>query len=87
MFILFARGPDNTSTYAECFGADGGDGRRVAESETLGGLEQHVDDIGHDNFWVSGPRRTFVAGSRNDFYAAVDKQKEDIGQVLRDQSP
>ncbi len=70
MYTLFQTGPDNRSTYPECWGSTStSPGRQLAVSSTLAGLIDAVSAIEHDNFWVRGPGGKNVAGSRKDFFA------------------
>jgi hypothetical protein len=69
-YALFETGPDNRSTYAECWGCQStSPGRLVAESETLAGLLAAVDGMGHDNWWIRGPGGRNIASSRREYYA------------------
>jgi hypothetical protein len=68
-FTLYQTGPDNRSTYAECWGQATSPGRKVAEASTLLGLLAAVDGIGHDNWWVRGPGGRRIAHDRKSFYA------------------
>ncbi len=76
-YTLFQTGPDDTSTYAECWGATGNSpGREIASADTLAGLIDAVDSLGHDNFWIRGVRGRNVAGSRRDFRRLSPVQRE-----------
>jgi hypothetical protein len=67
-YTLYQTGPDNHSTYAECWGSTStSPGRKVAESDTLAGLIDAVDSMGHDNWWIRGPGGRNVAGTREEF--------------------
>lgn len=69
-YTLYQTGPDNRSTYAECWGSGStSDGRKVAESNTLAGLIDAVSAMDHDNWWIRGPGGKNVAGSRKKFFA------------------
>ena len=70
MYVLFSLGPDDYSTYDECWGALAtSDGVEIKRSSDLRGLLRYVDDFTHDNFWVRGPGRRHVAGSRKEFHS------------------
>jgi hypothetical protein len=68
MFKLYQQGPDNRSTYAECFGPNSGPGRKIAEASRLVGLIDAIEGIGHDNFAVYGPGGRCEAGGRCEFF-------------------
>lgn len=68
-YTLFQTGPDNRSTYPECWGAATSPGREIASADKLADLAPLVERIGHDNWWIRGPRGRNVAGSRADFFA------------------
>lgn len=69
-YVLYETGPDNRSTYAECWGiASTSRGRERAAASRLADLVSAVDDVGHDNFWIRGPGGRNVAGSRREFRA------------------
>ncbi len=54
-FTLYKMGPDNRSTYPECWGAGNGPGRKVAEALTLRELASAIEALGHDNWAVEAP--------------------------------
>jgi len=81
MFRLYEQGPDNFSTYAECFGRDGGPGRLIATGERLVDLIDTVQSMAHDNLAVYGPGgRCEAMGSRAFFarptVAAEQRRRE-----------
>lgn len=68
-YTLLECGPDNNSTYAECWGSTRtSPGREIASASTLVGLMDAVDALGHDNWSIRGPGGRHVAGSRQDYY-------------------
>ena len=76
-YTLYQTGPDNRSTYAECWGqASTSRGREIASASTLIGLLDAADDMGHDNWWIRGPGGKCVAGSRKDYYALPSVRQE-----------
>lgn len=76
-YTLYQTGPDNRSTYAECWGSTRTSrGRVVAESATLVGLMDAVDRFDHDNWWICGPSSRCVASYRREYYALPSVAKE-----------
>lgn len=72
MYILYQTGPNNTSTYAECWGSTRTSrGRKVASAPTLVGLSPAVDKFDHDNWSIYGPGDRFVCGRRRDYYSLL----------------
>lgn len=69
-YTLYQTGPDNSSTYAECWGSTARSrGREVASASTLVGLMKAVNQFGHDNWAIYGPGGRHICGSRRDYYA------------------
>ncbi len=69
-YVLYATGPDNRSTYPECWGAAGRSrGRYITAADTLPDLIPAVNRLGHDNFWIRAANGRCMAGNRKDFYA------------------
>lgn len=79
-YILYQTGPDNYSTYAECWGSTSTSrGRMVASASTLVGLMDAVDQfdqLDHDNWWICGPGGRSIAGSRREYYALPSVARE-----------
>jgi hypothetical protein len=56
-YKLYQTGPDNHSTYAECWGSGAkSNGRLVAEADTLAGLIR-ATDMGHSNWTIRDTHR------------------------------
>lgn len=69
-YTLFQTGPDDSSTYAECWGSNSSSpGRHVASASDLLGLMDAVDGMDHDNWWIRGPGGRNVANTRREYYA------------------
>ena len=65
---LYKQGPDDSSTYPECWGSTAtSHGRLVAESGTLTGLVDAVIALGHENWAVLNGRKWL---SPEEFFAA-----------------
>lgn len=58
-FQLYKQGPDNRSTYPECFGNGSSDGRLVAEADTLAGLLDAANGLGHSNWSVKAGKKYY----------------------------
>ena len=76
-YVLRIQGPDNSSTYPECWGSQPR-GREVARSDRLVDLIDAVSDLGHDTVCLAN---RLIAQDREEFFAlpAVKKaikQKE-----------
>lgn len=57
-YTLHAQGPDNRSTYAECWGADRtSHGREIATATRLAHLIRHADGMGHENWIIRDAHR------------------------------
>jgi hypothetical protein len=56
-YKLYATGPDNHSTFADCFGPNGGPGRLIAEAAKLAYLVPAADSIGHRNWHIRDAHR------------------------------
>lgn len=57
-FTIFTQGPDNNSTYAECWGANSpSKGRHIADCDTVDEVIEAIHDLGHTNYTVRDRRR------------------------------
>ena len=84
-YTLYQTGPDNSSTYAECWGSERASlGREVASAPTIVGLMDAVDRLSHDNWFIRGPGARCVCGSRRDYYALPAVAKE-LARIVRDE--
>ena len=82
-YTLLQTGPDNASTYGECWGSrPTHGGRPIAAAHTLVGLLDHVDKLDHDNWWIRGPGGRMEACSRKEYYARPVVQKAIASQSL-----
>lgn len=76
-YLLLELGPDDRSTYAECWGAHARSwGREIAAAHVLDDLRAAVDQIGHDNIRVvrrHGHGLKSIAGSRSEYHALTAK--------------
>jgi len=64
-YKLYATGPDNHSTYADCFGPQGGPGRLIAEASKLAYLIPSADGMGHRNWHIrDAHRREWISSER-----------------------
>lgn len=84
MYILYQTGPNNYSTYAECWGTGTNRGRMVASAPTLVGLMDAVDQLNHDNWWICGPGGRSIADSRREYYALPSVAKE-LARIAREE--
>ena len=85
-YTLYQTGPDNNSTYAECWGSTSTSrGREVASSSTLVGLMDAVDKLDHDNWSIYGPGARVICGSRREYYGLPSVAKA-LQQALKSQS-
>jgi hypothetical protein len=68
-YKLYVQGPDNNSTYAECWGSTAtSPGRLVREASRLADLIEAADGLGHSNWSVrDGHRREWM--SPEEFWA------------------
>ena len=82
-YILYQTGPDNYSTYAECWGSTGNRGRMVASASTLVGLMDAVDQFDHDNWWICCPGGRSI-NSRREYYALPSVAKE-LARIAREE--
>ncbi len=70
MYRLLEQGPDNHSTWGECWGKNAeSPGRLIRTSSTLFGLADAVEKMGHDNWTIYGPGGRYEAGSRKEYWA------------------
>jgi hypothetical protein len=82
-YTLYQTGPDNSSTYAECWGSTRTSrGRVVASASTLVGLMDAVDQFDHDNWSIYGPGARYICGSRRHYYALPSVAKE-LARIAR----
>jgi hypothetical protein len=57
-YQLLAQGPDNRSTYAECWGSTAtSDGRLVTAAARLADLVETADGMGHTNWLIRDSHR------------------------------
>ncbi len=76
MFILYELGPDNHSTYQECWGTEAtSPGRVIDQSFMLIGLVRAVKGLDHDNWWIRGPLGETIATSRAEYFALPEVQQ------------
>jgi len=69
-YTLYETGPDNRSTYAECWGRERtSPGRVLARGDSVADLLGAVDRLEHDSWWVADAAGKYVAGSRAEYYA------------------
>jgi len=83
MYTLYETGPDNLSTYYECWGSTRTSlGRVLASSPKLIGLLDVVDRLQHDNWSIYGPGGRFICGGRRSYYALPSVKKE-LSRIVR----
>jgi hypothetical protein len=69
LYTMYQTGPDDRSTYPECWGSTRtSQSRKIASGSSIADLMDTVDAITHDNWWIRGPGGVCVAGSRKEFY-------------------
>lgn len=84
-YTLYETGPDNYSTYAECWGSTRTSrGREVASAGRLVDLLDAVDRMKHDNWSLIGPGGRFVTGSRKGYYRLPAVAKE-LARIAREE--
>ncbi len=84
-YTLLELGPDERSTYPECWGAGAtSDGREIAAADRLVELIPAVSAMPHDNWWLRGPKGRRVAGSRKEFRALPTVARE-LAWVTREE--
>lgn len=70
-YRLYQTGPDNRSTYAECWGANpASKGTLIREAGHLADFLEIIlgrNGLGHDNWWIEGPDGGRVASSRREY--------------------
>jgi hypothetical protein len=72
-YILYQRGPDNRSTYPECWGSTATSrGRVIATADTLDGLADAVRRLGHDNFCIWNPAG-YVCGGQSEYQSLLSE--------------
>jgi len=62
-YRILEQGPDNNSTYAECWGGNpASDGSFVADCDTFDEVREVIHELGHQNYTIRDRRqhRTFV---------------------------
>jgi hypothetical protein len=70
-YVLYQQGPDNRSTYPECWGSTATSrGRVIATADTLAGLADAVRRLGHDNFTVYGPDG-HICGRQSEYFQLI----------------
>lgn len=70
-YTLYAQGPDNMSTYAECFGPNGGKGRYICSGDASI-IDTALLELGHSNCAILRHARQGVRAAwltRNEFRA------------------
>lgn len=68
-YELFETGPDNRSTYADCWGSQRtSPGRLLGKEKQLSALVELVNGLSHDNWWIRGPGGRCVASGRKEFF-------------------
>jgi hypothetical protein len=76
-YRLLEKGPDDKSTYSECWGSTAtSNGREIASGEKLLDLLDAVDKMNHDNWSIYGPGNRYICGSRRSYYALSSVAKE-----------
>ena len=76
-YTLYQTGPDDRSTYPECYGQTRTSrGREIASASTLIGLLDAVRQTNHDNWTIYGPGGRVVCGRRHEYYRLPSVARE-----------
>jgi hypothetical protein len=79
-YILYQRGPDNRSTYPECWGSTATSrGRVIATADTLDGLAEAVRRLGHDNFCIWN-LAGYVCGGQSEYQSLLAEYIEVLAE-------
>jgi hypothetical protein len=75
-FTVLVQGPDNNSTYSECWGSNSSSrGRHLADCASLSALIETIHDLAHTNYTVRDRTKhvTYNGPSINEIKAAEAK--------------
>jgi hypothetical protein len=85
-YILYQRGPDNRSTYPECWGSTATSrGRVIATADTLDGLAEAVQRLGHDNFSIWN-LAGYVCGGKDEYQSLLAEYLEVLAEEKNEEN-